>query len=418
MDLLKDGLRLSEAWRTTLNLGAHLQEQLRQGDVLTQEFDIVSIGKASREMTSVTVKILGDRVHRTLIVSDVASIGAPTASTIEVVGEHPVPGERSLEAGRRVLEFLGQPSDATCTLFLVSGGASSLCALPQPPVTLDDLAVIWDSALETGANITVLNQLRAASSQIAGGAVLGHVRTARSLTLLMVDNVVSGAPWVASGLTYDYRPTPKDVKKLIREVALTGSSVEERVLAACRRRAHSMGAFANTNHKNVVIVEPSMVLSSTIAEARRLGYVVVDLGADIQGDVAEVAELLERSLRGALSTAGPVCVVGVGEATVRVRGNGVGGRCQELAWLMARRLSTLDRDVVFVARATDGQDFLPGVSGAWVDGSTFVKCSALNVDWEVVANSNDSYHGLRVLGQLLDGAHTGWNLCDLYLALV
>ena len=417
MDVLNDALRLSDVWRTQLDLRALLEEQLREHDALIAEVDVVAIGKASREMVTVTKKILGGRVRRTFIVSSVYGDESQSPSTTVVVGEHPIPGARSLEAGRRLVEFLERASDASCTLFLVSGGASSLCALPAPPLVLDDLATIWAAALENGVNITALNQLRAATSQIAGGAVLRHVRTLHSLALLMVDNVVSGAPWVASGLTYEFRPSLDEVQRLIEVFGLQSSDVAARINAAFRSRAETMRAPFNVVHENAIVAEPVMVLWHTVHEARRLGYRVVDLGAAIRADVAEVAELVCESLRDAFSTGERVCVVGVGEVTVRVRGDGVGGRCQELAWLMAKRLSTLGHEAGFVARATDGQDFVPGVGGAWVDSSTIARCVALGIDWEEIAVSNDAFHGLRALGQLLEGEHTGWNLCDLYVAI-
>ena len=417
MAVRNDALRLSDAWRTHLDLGSLLEHQLGNRDVMSADFDVVAIGKASREMASVTAQFLGDRVNRTFIVSAGDVGDEPSPSTTVVVGEHPIPGLGSLEAGRRLVEFLERPSDATCTLFLVSGGASSLCTLPEAPLNLDDLATIWAGALASGVNITALNQLRAATSQIAGGAILRRVRTSRSSALIMVDNVVSGASWVASGLTYEYQPSLDEVQQMIDECGLRDSDVESRIVLAFGARTEYMRTTTNLVHQNVVIAEPSMVLSNTIEEARRLGYRVLDLGATIQGNVAEVAELIDRTLRAALAASDRICVVGVGEATVRVAGDGAGGRCQELAWLMAERLSHFDREVVFVARATDGQDFLLGVGGAWVDSLTMAKCSKFGIEWEHVAASNDSFHGLRALGQLLKGEHTGWNLCDLYLAL-
>ena len=417
MAFQNDALRLSDAWRARLDLRTLLEEPLRRLGVAETQIDVVALGKASRAMAAGALSILEGRVCRTFVVTGEGPPDDATSSATVLVGEHPIPGERSLEAGRQLLEFLDETSNATCTLFLVSGGASSLCALPQAPLTLIDLSTIWSSALTTGADITALNQLRAATSKIAGGAVLRRVRTPRSLTLLMVDNVVSGAPWVASGLTYDYRPPRDEVKRLLEAFALSDSDVAARILAAFQLRNQALSPDVDVRHENVVVAEPAMVLSRTIDVARSLGYRVVDLGAAIHGDVHEVAELFTKALRDAVATGGRVCVLGVGEVTVQIRGAGVGGRCQELAWLMAKSLSTLERDAVFVARATDGSDFLRGVSGGWVDSSTLAKCANQGINWTDVAQSNDTYHGLRALGQLLEGETTGWNLCDLYLAL-
>ena len=84
---------------------------------------------------------------------------------------------------------------------------------------------------------------------------------------------------------------------------------------------------------------------------------------------------------------------------------------------MAKEMAELERDAVFVARASDGRDFVEGVGGAWVDSSTMERGRGLGIDWDAVVDANDSHSALGPLGQLIEGGHSGWNLCDLYVAL-
>jgi len=86
---------------------------------------------------------------------------------------------------------------------LISGGASSLCALPQSPVDLDDLGELFAAVLESGADIHDTQPTACGEFADRRGAILRRVRTSRSIALIMVDNVVSGERWVASGLTFD-----------------------------------------------------------------------------------------------------------------------------------------------------------------------------------------------------------------------
>jgi glycerate-2-kinase len=389
---------------------------VQQADVLGDTIDIVALGKASRTMASACREIFGDRVQRAfLVVDEVGEIASP--ATEVVVGEHPLPGAGSARAGERLLEFLAAPTDATCTLFLVSGGASSLCVRPQPPVDVDDLHEVFNAALEAGIDITTLNKLRAATSSIAGGAVLRHVHTPRSIALIMVDNVVSGAPWVASALTYEYEPSESDVSALLGQIDRLRTPLAARVLESSERRRQSLRHPATTEHVNLVVAQPSMVLDIAARSAEQRGYRVVQLGSDLHGDVHDLVNYLSQTLSDELLTLGPLCVLGVGEVTVRVRGSGTGGRCQEFAWAMAKVLAALERSGVFVARASDGRDFVPGVAGAWVDASTTTKAQSLGIDWSAVSMQNDSFSGLSALDQLLVGSSTGWNLCDLYITL-
>jgi glycerate-2-kinase len=85
---------------------------------------------------------------------------------------------------------------------------------------------------------------------------------------------------------------------------------------------------------------------------------------------------------------------------------------------MAGVLDHLDREAAFAARASDGRDFLRGVAGAWVDTTTKKRAHAKGIDWLQLKQENDSYRGLLAVDQLLKGGHTGWNLCDLYVAVI
>jgi glycerate 2-kinase len=413
---LENALTISGQWRDELNLHELIEARLREADVLGETVDIVAIGKASRTMTGACRAIFGDRVRRAFMVVDEAETTDEGDSEV-VVGEHPLPGEGSLRAGERLLAFLEESSEATCTVFLVSGGASSLCARPQAPIDTDDLHEIFKAALQSGVDITTLNKVRAATSSIAGGSILRQVHTERSVALIMVDNVISGAPWVASALTYDYEPTEDDVTALLERVNCADTPLATRVFQSSERRRRLLQDPVTTMHENYVVAQPSMVLDAAARNAAQLGYRVILIGSDVHGDVRDVVANLTTTLAVELLTSGPLCVLGVGEVTVQVRGAGTGGRCQEFAWAMAEVLAALERPGVFVACATDGRDFVRGVAGGWVDGATLQKAQSLGIDWTAVADDNDTFSGLLALEQLLDGTGTGWNLCDLYVTV-
>ncbi len=415
--LLTDATAISSEWLRELNLRSLIEEQLKASGIADVDVDVVAIGKAAIEMATATSAILGTRVLRRLVICD--EEGAAQGLDKEVVvGEHPTPGAGSLQAGRELLEFLSVPTSAQCTLFLLSGGASSLCALPETPLTLEDMRGVWAAALTSGIDITTLNKLRAATSAIAGGGVLRHVRTARSQTLIMVDNIISGARWVGSGLTYDYAPGRDEFASLLRQVGLAGSALGDRLFAAFEHRSIAMATLVTSVHENSVIAEPGLMLSLAVEEARRRGYRVVQMGSHVHGDVAKVTAQWRETILAETQAGDPVCVIGAGEVTVKVRGTGAGGRGQEFAWSMASVLAGLPREGAFVARASDGRDFVAGVGGAWVDRSTIEHARQRGFEWSRVLEDNDTNSALQALGQVLAGGHTGWNLCDLYVALI
>ncbi len=416
--LAADVQAISTQWLHELNLPALISEHLTPLEALDVGVDLVALGKASREMAAAVHSILGSQVRRRLLVCDVESASLSPQDPDVRVGEHPIPGDGSLAAARELVEFLDAPSEADVTLFLLSGGASSLCSLPEPPLDLGDMREIWHAALATGIDITALNKLRAATSQIAGGSILRHVHTAGSRSLIMVDNVLSGAEWVASGLTYEYTPPRSEVESLVERIGLTNTGLGNKILAAFDSRSSAMALPVHDVHANAVVADPEVLLDEAVREAGRRGYRVVDMGSHISGDVHDVCDEWAHVLARVSRLDGRYCVVGVGEVTVQVRGNGLGGRCQEFAWSMAGVLEHLGRDAAFAARSSDGRDFLRGVAGAWVDATTKRRAQALGMDWLHLKRENDSYRGLLAVDQLLAGGHTGWNLCDLYVAVL
>ncbi len=409
--LVADALAITATWTHEVALDRLVGPAL--DDVGDLAVDVVAIGKAAPEMSAAALTTLGARTRRRLTISD---DGAARAYENVVVGEHPVPGAASLRAAHQLLDFLGA-SDADLTLVLLSGGASSLCALPLSPVDRRALEALWSAALATGADITTLNRLRASTSQIAGGAVLRAVVTPRLRTLIEVDNVVSGAPWVASGLTYDYDPLPDELEALIGAFELPDDLADTFRRAGARRRT-IMAEAPSTSVENAVVAEPTLVFNAAASEAHRRGYSIVDMGRRVVGDLDDVVAQWSTALEVAAKRPGPQCLLGVGEVTVRVTGAGLGGRAQAFAWTMAGALARIGRPGAFVARATDGRDFVPGVAGGWVDDETVERATARGVNWSAVKLAHDSYHGLRAVDQLVAGERTGWNLCDVYVAVL
>lgn len=411
--LLDEALRISSAWREELDMKSLVAKRLSATSPVG-EVDLVAVGKASREMASAAADVLGDRVQRRLIVSEIAREGD---SDEVLVGEHPIPGVGSASAGGALLDFLEAPTSASTTLFLVSGGASSLCVVPAPPLTLDDVGDLWRATVGAGFDITELNTLRAATSVLSGGAVLRHVRTAHGVTLVLVDNAISGAPWVASGLTYDHLIADGTLAELLKRAGVATSALGGRARDAARARDVVMRHAPTTSHHNLVLAAPSTVLEITKAAAARRGYRVVDLGGAINLELSEAAAAWSRHLERASRAEVPTCVVGVGEVIVKVRGTGRGGRCQEFAWSMMPTLADLAHEAVVVASSTDGRDFVADVAGAFATRASLDQARRRGIDWAEIAQNNDTYRGHLALGQLLDGGHSGWNLCDLYLAL-
>lgn len=103
-----------------------------------------------------------------------------------------------------------------------------------------------------------------------------------------------------------------------------------------------------------------------------------------------------------------------GETTVTVRGEGVGGRNQELALAAALRIDGTDR-LQIASLATDGTDGPTDAAGAVVDGETADALRRAGLDPHAMLADNDAYRALDAVGTLVRTGPTRTNLNDLII---
>jgi hydroxypyruvate reductase len=111
-------------------------------------------------------------------------------------------------------------------------------------------------------------------------------------------------------------------------------------------------------------------------------------------------------------------LLGGGEATVTVRGDGVGGRNTEFALAAAQALEQhSEQGWVIASLATDGQDALTGLAGAIADGGTCQRARGAGVDPSTALAESDSKRVFEVAGGAVETGPTGTNVNDIYFAL-
>ena len=111
---------------------------------------------------------------------------------------HPVPDQRSGEAAREALALAAGAGDRDLLVVLLSGGASSMMALPADGITLAEKRQTSAELLQLGAEIHVLNTVRKHISGIKGGQLAAANRGA-TLTLALSDVVDDDPSAIGSG---------------------------------------------------------------------------------------------------------------------------------------------------------------------------------------------------------------------------
>ena len=158
---------------------------------------VFACGKAAAAM------VLGvpARLRRNALV--VLPRGYPAAglSALEVLfSSHPEPDSSSVRAARRALDYFAGFGPRDVILCLISGGTSSLLALPRPGLALGAKRRAVRRLIRSGASIVEINRLRASLSAIKGGR-LGRRTSARLVTLVLSDVPGDRPALVGSGPT-------------------------------------------------------------------------------------------------------------------------------------------------------------------------------------------------------------------------
>lgn len=383
---------------------------------------VIAAGKAALPMADAAVRVLGARVRGGVVVSPG---GTPPRPLDGVAGEHPQPGRGSEEGGRRALAIAAAiPPDAELVT-LISGGASSVMAVPADGLTLDDKRETTGVLLRSGADIYALNTVRKHLSKIKGGRLAAACR-ARSHAFVLSDVVGDDLSFIASGPTVPDTSTFGDALFVIDRFGgrhAFPASVVEYLLAGARGEhpeSPKPGDPKLAGASTTLVGGRFDAMRGAAAEAARRGYEVHVIDEAVVGEARFAGDLLaQRMLTLARPMRRPACIIASGETTVRVTGRGRGGRNQELAAAAARHLERESAPCVLASAGTDGIDGPTDAAGAIVDGTTLERARVDGLpSVDAILDDNNAYAFFDALGDLVRTGPTGTNVGDLQLFLL
>ncbi len=126
---------------------------------------LIGFGKASVPMGKAAAAILGDYLSDGILITK-GPVNHQNFRIPIIEGAHPVPDQRSIEAGRRIKNLLSTTTDHDLLICLISGGGSALLVLPADGISLEDMQALTKSLLACGATINEINCLRKHLSQL------------------------------------------------------------------------------------------------------------------------------------------------------------------------------------------------------------------------------------------------------------
>jgi glycerate 2-kinase len=167
-----------------------------------------------------------------------------------------------------------------------------------------------------------------------------------------------------------------------------------------------------------VIGNRTTAIDAARRAAEAQGYNVVIVPEVIAGEARQAgAAFLAAAVRTAAASSRPLCVIGAGETTVTVVGDGIGGRNQEF---VLGALSRIDagETIVFGSAGTDGIDGPTDAAGALADSTTATRAMAAGLSSGESLRRNDAYRFFDALDDLIRWGATGTNVGDLHIALI
>jgi glycerate 2-kinase len=378
---------------------------------------VISIGKAGHTM----VEALRDQVGESL-----EGIVASSVDPAEQVrgyryfrGGHPTPNAESLRAAESILKSLNAQSAASLVIFMLSGGGSSIVEKPiDDEISLADLTETYRVLVHSGAPIAEINAVRKHLSAVKGGRLALAAYPAQQVSLLVSDVPDSTLDALASGPTMPDSTSVEDCYAIAQKHNMLPqfpSSVAELFRRHALEETPKSDDPAFQRSRWWPVLSNAAVVKNAAEEANHMGFVVeVDNSCD-DWDYERAAEYLVQRVRELRRRSPRVCLVSGGEVTVKVADGGVGGRNQQLALALARRIA--GESITGLCAGTDGIDGNSPAAGAIADGFTVQRAKARGLDVDAALARFDAFPLFDALGDAIITGPTGNNLRDLRILL-
>ncbi|CAG7855976.1 glycerate 2-kinase [biofilm metagenome] len=389
---------------------------------------LIAFGKAACPMIKAAIDAIpADMVGQAIAVTNYDNV--QPVNGIKVIGaSHPLPDAAGFNAAKLCADTANNAKAGELVLVLISGGGSALIPYPVESVTLQEKIETTDLLLASGATINQVNCVRKHLSQLKGGGLARLIAPADCHALILSDVIDDDLSAIASGPTVPDDTTFSDAIAVLEQ-----SGIWDKVPSSVRRylvnNQHNKDQetpkssdriFVSCDH---TLIGSNLISVNAIIEAGRgIGFEAILYSDKLCGEARTEAEklVLFAKSRFGEATRKPIAILAGGETTVTIKGNGRGGRNQEMALAVAiyAKQHEFPGNWVFLSGGTDGRDGPTDAAGGLVDSGTIQRMieSGINpVEW--LAN-NDSYTALQLSHDLLMTGATGTNVADLQVLLI
>jgi len=280
------------------------------------------------------------------------------------------------------------------------------------------------------------------------------------VSLILSDIIGDPLEVIASGPTVVQHVSPQHCIEILNKYDIT-KLIPDSVLTYLTKLAEEKHDLligdSPTNHiVNLLVGNNSIATKEACEVASSLGYLTKMWSCGIIGEARAIGKLYSsfisglglqeaytkddsllshqltkqffKTIQDVTTTKRPLCLIGSGEPVVNVKGNGKGGRNQELILSSLLWLSKLDKEIIYnlpdfliASIGTDGQDGPTDYAGAYVHKPTVLQYLETDLDAASYLDNNDSNTFFQLLNDsknLIHTGPTGTNVMDIHIILI
>jgi len=374
---------------------------------------LIAIGKAAWTMAHSAWEELGGKIKKGVVITKYGHSSGDIPGMEIVEAGHPLPDENTIAGTQKAVELARGLSVGDELLFLISGGGSALFEQPLPGLELADIAEITNQLLASGADIVEINTIRKRMSSVKGGRFAQLCAPAKVFTVVLSDVLGDRLDSIASGPAAPDMSTVEDAVAIADKYALAlGDTVREYLAKETPKALDNVETVITGSVRTLCCAAadiaaelgytPHVLCSEMNCEAREAGRLISAIAKQIDSDTYAIRR--------------PCAVILGGETVVRLKGDGKGGRNQELALAAAEGIAGL-KDVLIFSVGSDGTDGPTDAAGGFADGATVQRLAEKGLKLRKILDDNDAYNGLAAIDALIKTGPTGTNVNDVAVIL-
>lgn len=369
---------------------------------------VVALGKAAWQMARVAGRVLEGRMTDGVVITKYGHAGGPIDGFRIFEAGHPIPDKNSFSATKYAAELVTNLSENDLVIMLISGGGSALFEIPL--CSRESLQDITCQMLASGADITEMNTIRKRISAVKGGKFAKLCEPASVYSIVLSDIIGDPLDMIASGPAYPDLSTNEMAWEIVQKYGLV---LPEDIKSLLNRETPKECRNVTTKVTGSV----QELCRAAAESSRRLGYEPIILTTSLNCIAREAGSFLASIARQYQDSDRSLAFFAGGETVVKLTGNGLGGRNQELALSAAEGIRGL-KDTAIFSVGSDGTDGPTDAAGGFVDETSATVLEEKGIRISSILQQNDAYNALRQCDGLIKTGATGTNVNDVACVLI